>query len=51
MSPLIAGWAMCHVQLCKTLLYAHLHIAHPSEKGYKRLRFRVAKPTLDGSMR
>jgi hypothetical protein len=33
MRPLIAGGAMWHVQLCKTLLYAQPHMAHRTRKG------------------
>jgi hypothetical protein len=39
---------MCHVQLCKTLLYAQLHIAHPSSKGEVWQRLGVAPSTPDG---
>jgi hypothetical protein len=51
MRPLIAGVAMCNMQMCKTLLHAQLHIAHLGVEGHRRLRFGVAKPILDGSMR
>jgi hypothetical protein len=29
---------MCNVRLCKTLLYAQLHIAHPSLKPVDEIR-------------